>query len=614
MRQVSLLSIVAICSLVQFAGCERPEDPMMKVLQATASQTRVDDLSRTMDFVFSERQFDQSEFNNNVSLGLNRWANYSKARFDELGWEEDATLVDVLKPYEDLPVVERLGGGSFLAKDSEYLQATAWLDKISNRVKDRSFLGQFELYRLMADDYEPNEDDDSPIDSVIAKLNPDLGSAEAKDLSLALRLFDWTIRNIQLQPAPTYTDEELEEAKIVDGDTLAASGVASLGAKRTIWNMLVFARGDYVEKAKFFMALCDQMDIETVMFATGKEQKPWAVGALVGEQWYLFDTQLGLPVPGEDGRSIATLSDVRSDASLLSRLDLSVEESLADDTKYWVKDEDLSELTGLVYWTPESVSKRIAALEGSLVGDQRLIISKRVDTTIDSLPTIDGLDYKPWDISLQTRRYRKVIGESLAKAVTDDVIAQKLSWFFTEEGYVMAFPNYRTGRARFLNGKFETERGSFSRDAIESFAILMYEDETIAGLESDRDLQKMIGIRKDPKTQTPAEFDREISSRQRQMRLVRRDAGLFMCQAHFDNGNMSTTANWIPKLLEKDDVERWLPSLNYIGSRAYEARHQYDEAIELLKTDGPQQHGNLIRARLIRKEIETQYANKQSEQ
>ena len=140
----------------------------------------------------------------------------------------------------------------------------------------------------------------------------------------------------------------------------------------------------------------------------------------------------------------------------------------------------------------------------------------------------------------------------------------------------------------------------------------MYEDETIAGLETDRDLQTMIGIRQ--ANQTPAEFEQQIRSRQVQMRLVRRDAGLFMCQSHFDNGSVSTTANWVPKLLEEQDVDRWEPGLRYLNARALEARHQYDEAIEQLKAEGPQQHGNLIRARLLKEQIETRYTKKMDEQ
>ncbi len=615
MRQALTFSILSVAFLFSVAGCDRPEDPMLKVLEATASQTRVDDLSRTIDFVFSDRQFDQTKFNGEVSTGLNRWANYSAEQFEKTDWKQDQSITEMIGPYEDLPAVGRMGETSFLADDAQFLQAAAWLREIKTRVQDNSYLGQFELYRLMADNYEPGDDDEAPVDAVIAKLNPDLNESEAAELSLAIRLFDWVTRNIQLDEVPTYSEEEIEEQRLVEADSLSASGLASRGAKRTVWQVLMLARGDYVEKAKVFMQLCHHADLPTVMFGTGDEALPWAVGVLIGEDWYLFDTRLGLPIPGENNTNVATLADVKADASLLSRLDLGVEESLADDTKYWVTESDLEKLTGLVFWTSQSASNRIATLERNLVGDQRMTLKLRADETIAKLPTIENVEYKPWDISLQTARYRKVLGEAIPKAISDDLLSEKIRWYFGEEGYVMAFPNYRTARTRFIKGRFERNRESRSRDAIESFALLIYDDQTIADLETNRDLQKMIGIRKEVNSgQTQAEFDNEIVSRQIQMRLVRRDAGLFMCQAHFDNGSMSTTANWIPKLLEERDVDRWQTGLNYLGSRAMEARHQYDEAIVYLKTEGPQQHGNLIRARLLKEQIKTRFTKTADQQ
>ncbi|QEG23228.1 hypothetical protein [Mariniblastus fucicola] len=609
MRQALTFSTLSLAFLFAVSGCERPEDPMLKILESTASQTRVDDLSRTMDFVFSERQFDQTEFNNSISQGLNRWAGYSAAQFEKTDWKEDATINEVLEPYGTrIPTVNRIEGSSFISSDGQYLQSMAWLGQIAERVEENPYLGQFELFRLMADNYEPTDEDESPVDTVFQKLNPDMEKADAEKLALAVQLFDWVTRNIQLDETPSYTEDEIEEKRLVEADTLSASGLAAPGAKRTAWQLLMFARGDYIEKAKLFMMLCHQADLPAVMFATGDDETPWAVGVLIGEEYYLFDSKMGLPIPGKNNQNIATLSDVTADPSLLSSLDLSVKESLAENTKYWVTAEDLESITGLVYWNPLGVSQRIAVLEENLVADQRLLLVQRADETMAQLPKIENVEYKPWDISLQTAEFRQVLREALPKAVTDDALAERIRWYFSEEAYVMQFPNYRTGRTRFLLGKFERPRESRTRDAIESFAMLMYEDEIIDGLKSDRSLQTMIGIRS--AGQTEGEFEREIRSRQAQMRLVRRDAGLFMCQAHFDNGSMSTTANWVPKLLEEQDVERWEPGLKYLNARSLEARHQYDEAIEQLKAEGPQQHGNLIRARLLKQQIETQYASK----
>jgi len=615
MRHALSLSTLAFAFLFAVSGCERPEDPMLKILESTASQTRVDDLSRTMDFVFSERQSDPKEFNTRISQGLNRWGVYSKEQFESSQWKADPLLAELIEPYGDgIPTVNRMAGSSFLASDAQFLQSLSWLDFIANRVKDNPFLGQFELYRLMADNYQPDEDEEAPVDAVIQKLNRDLEASDAQKLSLAVRLFDWVTRNIQLDEIPTYTEDEIEEQRLVEANTLSAMGLAAPGAKRNAWHLLMFARGDYIEKAKLFMMLCHRLDLPSVMFATGDDAKPWAVGVLIGEEFYLFDTKMGLPIPGNDKTNIATLSDVVANPTLLSNLDLSVKESLADETKYWVTESDLEKLTGLVYWNPLSASRRMAVLENGLVGDQRMLLSQRADKTIALLPKVENVEFKPWDIALQTSQFRQVLAEAMPKAVTDDTLAQRIGWNFTEEGYIMSFANYRTARSRFIRGKFEkpqTARRVGKRDAIESFAMLMYEDEVINGLATDRQLQMMVGIRKS--NQTPAEFDLEINSRKAQMRLVRRDAGVFMCQSHFDHGSLSTTANWVPKLLEEQDVERWETALNYLNARALEARHQYDEAIEQLKSEGPQQHGNLIRARLLKQQLEVHYANKTDE-
>jgi hypothetical protein len=612
MRHTLLIAFVAVVSMSFNSGCERPEDPMLKVLEASSTSTRIDDLARTMDFVFSERQFDQIEFNNKVSDGLNRWANYSQEKFEGSDWQPDGSISDMLSNFDSLEVVQRLDESSYLTTDASYLQTAVWCQQIANRVDEKSTLSQFEFYRLLADDFEPEDGEEAPIDRLIEKLNPAVEGDDSKRLASALKLFDWVTRNILLVDPVDYDPENLDELKLVDGDTPSASGISELGGRRHPWETLIFARGDYVEKAKLFMLLCQQLELDTVMLATTENEAttPWAVGIPVGDELYLFDTRLGLPVPGKTPGSIATLSELRGDESLLSSLDLTVKESLADDTKYWVKNDDLDSLKGLVYWLPESVSRRMAVLEDSLVGDQRLLLTRRPESMIASLPKIENVNYEPWNVSLKTHQFRAVLRESLPKAMTDDALAQKLSWYPTEEEYVLRFPIYRTSRTRFFRGKFERPRGKRSRDSIESFGILMYDDDTINGLSSDRNLQMQIGIRNPAKDMPAQEFARQIQSRQSQMRLVRRDAGFFMCQAHFDNGSVSTTATWMPKLLNEDDVERWAPGLAYLYSRALEYRHQYDDAIEYLQEEGPQQHGNLLRARYLRNKVEEVFADK----
>jgi hypothetical protein len=54
----------------------------------------------------------------------------------------------------------------------------------------------------------------------------------------------------------------------------------------------------------------------------GKRPRLWACGVLVGkgEDVYLFDPELGLPLPGKDGMGVATLGELRKDPRFLERL------------------------------------------------------------------------------------------------------------------------------------------------------------------------------------------------------------------------------------------------------------------------------------------------------
>ena len=307
-----------------------------------------------------------------------------------------------------------------------------------------------------------------------------------------------------------------------------------------------------------------------------------------------------MPIPGEKIGTIATLADVRSNPELLESLDLTVDESLKDETKYWVQPDDLAKLKAKLFVTPEGISNRISQLESKLTGDSRLKLASRPEEIIARLPKIDGVEFGVWDIAFKTHQFRGAVREALAKASYDDVLRNKVMWHYRDEAYVDGFEMYRTARSKYFNGLFETVRNDGISNAIELFYIMIYKDETIAKLGTDTDLQFRMGILREA-NQSSAEFGSEISGRQAQMKLVRRDAGFFLAHCHFDNGNFGTAINWAERLRDKPDSERWKDGVEYLRGRSYEARREYKEAAEVLKNDDSLQfHGNLIRARMLR--------------
>ena len=588
-------------------GCTPPADPMLGMLETDLKKTKIDDLSRTMDFVFSEVQFEQKEFKDKLSTGLNRWISYSDDKLSRVNWSLDSLSQPLLDNNESLAMLAQNEEYSFLGTDAHYLQESAWLGQIVDRVVSSDLLSGFELYRLAADGYKPNEDTEDPLLEVVSKLHPDLEPENAQKLTDSFKLFDWIIRNIQLvENSSSDLDEDGIDAAALNksAGTLAQRGISGVGYERYPWQTLLYGRADYAERAKLFMLALRQLNIDSVMFMPAAEgSQPWAVGVAIGDDYYLFDTKLGLPLPGEKTGTIATLSQVRQDTSLLSRLDLTTEESLKDDTQYWVKPDDVKTLVGLVYVTPESISKRMLALEQSLIGETRLTLAFNGDGIKERLPSVEGVEIKSWDIAIKTHLFRQAVREALGQQSSSE-LRSRLRWHFQGESYIDNFVIYRTSRARFFKGKFQTQKRARSLNAIESAKRLMYSDSDLEAVATDKDLQRLLGIRKDD-NQSADQFLTQVRSVQDQMRLMRRDAGFFLTQCLFDNSSVNAAKNWLNVLKDEDDVERWSDGVAYLLGRALEGCKEYDEAIEALSDSGSTQaHGNIIRKRMLSELVE----------
>ena len=590
-------------------GCTPPNDPMLDMLEADLKKTKVDDLSRTMDFIFAEIRFEQREFKDKLATGLNRWVSYSDKKLERFNsgptaWTEDKLSKPLFEENLTLPMLARNAEYDFLTTDAYYLQESAWVSQIVERVVASSHLNAFELYRLAAGNYKPDEDVDEPVLAVIKKLHPKLSDQEAVDLTNSFKVFDWIVRNIQLLPETELSEEEAEEAALNDRQgSRAVRGVAGLGYKRYPWQCLLYGQADYVERAKLYMVALRHLGLNSVMFQPkGEGAKPWAVGVVIGDQYYLFDTKMALPVPGKEIGTIATLADVRADDELLTKLDLTTDESLEDDTAYWVKPADVKELDALVYVTPESISKRMFALEKSLIGEERLTLVFTGDQTKLALPQSDGVEAKSWDVAIQTHYFRQAVREALEQT-TSNVLQDKLTWHFVDEAYVDNFIVYRTTRARYFNGKFQSDPEATSRNAIESCQRLMYNDEDVESLGSDKRLQGILGIRKEA-DQSAQSFLQEVRSVQNQMRLVRRDAGFFLSQCLFDNSSVNAAKNWLNVLRAEEDAERWNDGVTYLLGRSLESCKEYDEAIEVLSDPkSTQALGNINRVRMLKELI-----------
>ena len=630
-KPVAITSLV--CLLTLMAGCTR-EDSFVDYVATDITKSKVDDLSRSINFVKSEVRFEQAEFIDGVTNGLNRWVSYSKDNLVDSSWNADATFAPLVEQYSELAVSERLGELNFLNTDSYYLQQSYWVSLVSNRMAATQRYQPFELYRLAADDMNVSELD-KPVDEIFKKLNG-LDDNQAQRFANSMKIFDWICRNVNLESDAPLDESEIEDVTFDPDKEGAAAGVPGLGYQRYPWQTMLFGRGDYVERAKLMMLMLNQLGIDSVMLATGESTKPWAVAVQIDDEYYLFDTKLGLPIPGQKTGSVATLTMLQKNPELLTELDLSTDESLAENTKYWVRPDDLKSLTALMYASPDSVSKRMKALQGDLdieirklnskaskqsdddqtassqtaPASNRMLVSYSLDQAKSRLQEIDGVSFVPWDIAFKTHQYRSVIRTAVKRDSSED--QARLGWYYRTEAYVNGFRPYRTARGRFFKGKFKVVEDERSLNALQGWKRQMFSDDDIGNLSSDADMQRLHGIRQE--NQNSQAFANMLASVQSQMRLIRIDAKLFMAQSLFDNSNEGGIRGWLEDLKANssddpvDDNGRWNDAVTYLLARSFESQKLYDEAIENYELENlNQSHGNILRSRMLKQLIKKYY-------
>ena len=274
------------------------------------------------------------------------------------------------------------------------------------------------------------------------------------DLDRARKLFDWTVRNIQLD------EDEIDRTRLLPRE------------------VLLLGHGSALERAWVFMLLARQQGLDTAVVAldlgaqrrkppAGQEGKdapdapvplvdlePWFVTVLVNGNLYLFDPKLGLPIPapgpiatdsaGQLDIHPATLAQVIADDKLLRRLDRGPKQPFP------LTAADLKHVVLLVEGSPQYLAKRMQVLESRLAGKQHLVLTARPAAQARRLVQATGghATAQLWVLPYDTLQRRLRLGP---RAVATQLFA--LLPFFSSS----AEPLYR-GRVLHLKGRFAGEQ------------------------------------------------------------------------------------------------------------------------------------------------------------
>jgi len=451
---------------------------------------------------------------------LNQWIKFQH-RPDS--WQPDPLIRRLPKAYQQLPSVQEPDKGEFSPEDGYVLLAALWARDLAKWVAGQT----------------------------------------TDELQQAERLFDWTVRNIQLQPG---------------------GGLKGSGWRQLPWETLLLGRGSSLDRAWVFILLARQLGLEAFLIglAPAEPQEsasevPWAVGLLQGKQIYVFDPTLGLPIPGPDGirRSPqggleirpATFRQLADNPLLLRQLDLDSTE------RYPVVSGDLNRAVALIVALPAELSVWMQMVESRLVGAGRMSLAVRASELADRIKVAAGFR----EVKLWTRPFAIEL-ERLQQGQDPEFIRQRALALAPFE--VGASAALWRGRVAHLRGNLSGERG----------AAYFYHQARPP--ESELNIAVAEG-----KMPLPI---RDLFLRAKQ------DASYWLGLVCFELGEYQAAVDYFQKrCLEPWPDGPWRTGASYNLGRTYEALGQYEQALRWYEAQplAPDGYGRRLRARWIKEHL-----------
>ena len=590
-RKLSLLVILLAALLAVGCGDNSAKVKAIERQRQARIQadTTVDHLGEVHSLLSRLVELNPQEAQRELVYHLNRWGEGKE--FDGDKATPLLKTISTILPEEQAR--EMTEQASFVGSDTDYLRDCYLFRQISEWV-----------------DREPGED--PMLTNWLNEIESQLPEEEVVKLRTAVRLFDWTVRNVGYEP--------LQPEKSLLPHPPFPGGMSipefSLGMKfqgpgyrqtdyETVWRGL----GDSQQRAGVFTQLCRQASIPAFVLATQSEQDgtlvPWSVGVLIGKEVYLFEPELGCYVPGPGQVGIATLTQARSDASVLRRL------NVVSYFKYPVSNSDVQQSIALLNVTPEAVSLRMKQLESGLTGNRRMKTFVDVDTLateIDAVPGIAGV--RLWDVPVLAEVYA---AELKAAAMRDPLLMfwSTASWAILE-GMSDNAKLLALARWRHLHGQFDKNDEEDTEGARVLYLQQRAPEFEIEDLGINVNLQKAYGVRREL-GMDQKQYEMQLRYAQDLMRMGKNAATYWVSLIQYDDERYETAQTWFSKrVLASDLISRreltgdvlspWVAAARYNLARSFERSGKIEEAIQLYKTDGdPQEHGNRLRARLLDK-------------
>ncbi|BBO34763.1 tetratricopeptide repeat protein [Lacipirellula parvula] len=396
------------------------------------------------------------------------------------------------------------------------------------------------------------------------------GTADT-DEKVAAALFDWTVRNVQLDPTPT-----LFADRTAGGENKTEANAEPADSIHRPWQAMVFGHGSAAHRAWVFVELLRQQNIAAAIIRPleGDPAKlPLLVGVFIGDEVQLFDPQLGLPLRNKDG-GVATLAEVSADDSLLRQFDVDGEYA------YGATAEQMAGVEAFIVASPLQLSRRAQELEKALEGENFVRLAadpQAVAARLAKVPQVQQT--KLWTLPYQSYLDEQTIGPNSRELSINEFAP------FAER------PLLWKGRALHLQGNKgirAEERSDPLAEARQGHleALVLYQDGSVR-----------------PSNKKLDAFDALKDAKGPVYSASKAAAGYWLGLLSYDRGNYDVALDWLgERTLNQERSSRWANGARYNLARTHEALGHNDEAVKLLQSDpkdAPQRHGNLLRAKQL---------------
>lgn len=570
--------LLATLCVAPWIGCGKP--PRTRAAKPSGASSPVNqDLIQALDLLRQLDQVSQDRAAGDLAYLLNRWSQTQKADAD---WKPDGLADRLPRQIRELYPLSELARPTFDLHDTRVLLEANWARDISDWVGKQNSPVAFRDW--------------------LAGRQPSLDRDSSEQLKIAERLFDWTVRNIQLDPLLPYAAEAVgtsaapESANTPARPTLPpfARGVPGPGYQHEVWQTLLMGHGDAWERARVFGTLARQQGIDTVVLAifdvnVSPRPQAWGVAVLLGEDLFLFDPALGLPLPSADGQGVATLAELRDHPERLAALDID------EQARYPVQGRDLQHVVALVDAAPAALSSRMQRLERQLVGAHRMVLTTRPTPLADRVRKCQGINsVNLWTAPWEAEMFAAALAQ-LAKNEPPAEVRQRLA----EDALFSNLSPLVLGRYQHFHGVFANADDVVGAKG--HYLQARFPDEIIDNLGADEKAQRALGLVRD-RYESDNAWLTKLRIAQIYSKAAKLHASYWLGLVHFEAGQYDVAADWFKsRTLDAAGNSPWKPGARYNLARSYEQLGKLAEARALYEEDtSPQRHGNLLRARALR--------------